>query len=215
MQNLLIPAEALVEFDDEPRILDVDLAERLGMTRGTNIRTVIAANKDELEMHGNLHAVNANSNAEAYQYVDGFHSARENSLPVAHGQFSAPYGKPNNARGRPGKAYYLNEGQALVICALSRTPKAAQVRKLLIDVFMAYRQGKLVHVKEHRRSLPQRRRNQIQFSFEENLESVYASTDHESLIAGLMTRLQNLEIAAFGEPQNPRQIVPTGRIRGY
>lgn len=40
--------------------------------------------------------------------------------------------------------YYLNEGQALVICALSRTPKAAEVRKAIIEVFMAYRRGKLV-----------------------------------------------------------------------
>lgn len=181
MQNF-IARQSLIEFDDEPRIRDIELAERLELARDRDIRVVIANNRDELEAYGSLRVETAN--------------------PGAQG-------------GRPGKAYYLNEGQALVICALSRTPKAAQVRKLLIDVFMAYRQGKLVHVKEHRRSLPQRRRNQIQFSFEENLESVYASTDHESLIAGLMTRLQNLEIAAFGEPQNARQIVPTGRIRGY
>ncbi|MEH0291793.1 hypothetical protein V6R98_02280 [Agrobacterium sp. CCNWLW71] len=182
MLSTLIPTVSLIEFDDEPRIRDIELAERLDFKRPADIREIIARNRDELETYG------------------GFPCRTEN---------------PGTQGGRPGKAYYLNEGQALVICALSRTPKAAQVRKLLIDVFMAYRQGKLVHVKEHRRSLPQRRRNQIQFSFEENLESVYASTDHESLIAGLMTRLQNLEIAAFGEPQNARQIVPTGRIRGY
>ncbi|WP_237905007.1 hypothetical protein [Azospirillum brasilense] len=45
--------------------------------------------------------------------------------------------------GRPGKAYYLNEGQALVICALSRTPQAALVRRQIIEVFLAYRRGKL------------------------------------------------------------------------
>ncbi|MCH4543121.1 hypothetical protein [Ochrobactrum sp. A-1] len=61
---------------------------------------------------------------------------------------------PGKQGGRPGKAYYLNEGQALVICALSRTPKAAQIRKLIIDVFMDWRQGKLVHVKEHNRRPP-------------------------------------------------------------
>lgn len=58
--------------------------------------------------------------------------------------------------GRPGKAYYLNEGQALVICALSKTPRAAEVRKLIIDVFMAWRRGKTVHVQEHYRTAPQR-----------------------------------------------------------
>lgn len=45
-------------------------------------------------------------------------------------------------RGRPSNAYYLNEGQALVLCALSRTHKAAAVRKALIDLFMNYRAGK-------------------------------------------------------------------------
>jgi hypothetical protein len=45
--------------------------------------------------------------------------------------------------GRPGKTYYLNEGQALVICALSRTPKAAEIRKAIIEVFMAWRRGML------------------------------------------------------------------------
>lgn len=38
--------------------------------------------------------------------------------------------------------YWLNEGQALVICALSRTPKAAAVRKELIDVYLEYRRGR-------------------------------------------------------------------------
>ena len=45
--------------------------------------------------------------------------------------------------GRPGKEYWLNEGQALVICALSRTENAAKVRKVLIDVFMEHRRGQL------------------------------------------------------------------------
>ncbi len=43
--------------------------------------------------------------------------------------------------GSPTDEYLLNEGQALVICALSRTEMAAQVRRALIDVFMAFRKG--------------------------------------------------------------------------
>lgn len=64
--------------------------------------------------------------------------------------------KTTASGGRPGKAYYLNEGQALAICALSRTPAAAQVRKALIELFMAYRRGELktVHVREHYRRQP-------------------------------------------------------------
>ena len=52
--------------------------------------------------------------------------------------------------------YWLNEGQALVICALSRTPNAAAVRKALIDVYLEYRNGgkKVVPVKAHMRRAP-------------------------------------------------------------
>jgi hypothetical protein len=52
-------------------------------------------------------------------------------------------GANSGQRGRPAEEYLLNEGQALVVCALSRTPKAAEVRKQIIDVFMAWRAGEL------------------------------------------------------------------------
>ncbi|PWR24949.1 hypothetical protein [Zavarzinia aquatilis] len=45
--------------------------------------------------------------------------------------------------GRPGVEYWLTEGQALLICALSRTPVAAQVRRALIEVFMAFRRRQI------------------------------------------------------------------------
>lgn len=61
--------------------------------------------------------------------------------------------------GRPTSAYYLNEPQALLICMFSNTTRAAEVRKMLIDVFMEYRRGKAmpasqvkpVKVKAHER----------------------------------------------------------------
>ena len=81
----------------------------------------------------------------------------------AHGSFPCRAENPGAKGGRPASAYYLNEGQALVICALSRTEKAAEVRKQLIDVFRAYRAGflqpadhKPVPVVAHRRRLPTR-----------------------------------------------------------
>jgi len=46
-------------------------------------------------------------------------------------------------RGNDAKEYYLNEGQALLICALSKTKQAAKVRKALIDVFMQHRRGEM------------------------------------------------------------------------
>ncbi|WHS33224.1 hypothetical protein QLQ09_23495 [Brucella sp. NM4] len=57
-------------------------------------------------------------------------------------------------RGQPFSEYYLNEGQALLICMFAKTVAAAAVRKALIDVFMEYRRGKVgkpVHVREHDR----------------------------------------------------------------
>lgn len=56
------------------------------------------------------------------------------------------------AGGRPGTAYYLNEPQALLICMFANTAKAAQVRKMLIDVFMEYRRSQgMVKVQAHER----------------------------------------------------------------
>lgn len=136
--NDLIPVSNLTVISEEPRILDVDLGTRLGMAQPLNIRTMIAANRAELEMHGRV-----------------FTRAVKTS----------PKG------GRPTNSYYINEGQALVLCALSRTPIAAQIRKAIIDVFMAYRQGKVVQVKEHRRHKPH-------YSHEEECEidSAFVST---------------------------------------
>lgn len=42
-------------------------------------------------------------------------------------------------RGQPMAEYWLNEPQTLLVCALSRTPKAAEVRRELIRVFVAAR----------------------------------------------------------------------------
>lgn len=61
----------------------------------------------------------------------------------SHGVLSTAEITSTDAGGRPGKEYWLNEGQALVVCALSRTPAAAMVRKALIECFLAYRRGQL------------------------------------------------------------------------
>ncbi|MGA1831631.1 hypothetical protein [Rhizobium wenxiniae] len=171
MQDL-ISASDLTVMEDEPRIRDTDLAERLGFAAPRQVRELIERNRDELEAYGSL----------SYRTTN-----------------------PGKLGGRPGKAYYLNEGQALVICALSRTHKAAQVRKMLIDVFMAYRQGKLVHVQEHHRRKPSQRKA-MQFSYEENLSLIRAHEDHDFLLSGLMTRIQHLEMEVFGEHKHARLI---------
>lgn len=86
--------------DDEPCVLDTDLAKALGIKNPRAIRNeIIATNREELEGLGILSAV-----------------------PTKSGK-----------RGRPGTSYYLNEAQALLVCTLSRTPIAKQVRAELIE----------------------------------------------------------------------------------
>lgn len=109
--------------EGEPRIHDIILAERLGMSRPRDIRAnLIRPNIDELVSFGGLRETDAN--------------------PTAKG-------------GQPSKAYYLNEAQALLICMFSRTPAAADVRRQVIEVFMAWRTGKIVPVRSHARRPPQ------------------------------------------------------------
>lgn len=162
MHNL-IAVSKLTSFDDEPRVLDLDLATWLGFTYAPEIRRLIARNRDELETFGGLCCRDIN---------------------------------PGKQGGRPGKAYYLNEGQALVICALSKTPVAVAVRKALIEVFMAFRAGKVVHVSEHRRRLPNRNRAAA-IGYEGNLALLRAFAHKPDalleVMARILTRLDNLE----------------------
>ena len=55
-------------------------------------------------------------------------------------------------------AFYLNEAQALVICAVTRTSIAAHVRGEIIKVFMLWRAGRLHEVPTNRRLVPAERR---------------------------------------------------------
>ncbi|WGD31688.1 phage antirepressor KilAC domain-containing protein [Ancylobacter sp. WKF20] len=110
-------ALTIANIDNEPRVLDTDLAEKLGMARPRDIRKdLIAPHRAELETFGVLRAVSAKS--------------------------ADPLG-----RGRPSIAYYLNEEQALLVCLLSRTERAKQVRAEVIRVFTAWRRGELAPAK--------------------------------------------------------------------
>lgn len=48
---------------------------------------------------------------------------------------------PSRKGGRPQKGYYLNEHQATAICLWAETPKARAGRRLIIEVFTAWRKG--------------------------------------------------------------------------
>ncbi|WP_296988141.1 hypothetical protein [Thalassospira sp. UBA1131] len=63
----------------------------------------------------------------------------------SYGSLAVRHRKPQNARGggRPADEYWLNEAQALLICTFARTDRAAEVRRELIMVFLAWRRGSL------------------------------------------------------------------------
>lgn len=62
--------------------------------------------------------------------LEGFGILRE--VPTNTGQ-----------RGRPGRSFYLNEEQAVLVVMFSRTSKAAEARREVIRVFTAWRRGEL------------------------------------------------------------------------
>lgn len=127
-----LTANQLSIIHGEPRVFDLHLAACLGMSDPHKIRRTIERNRPELEMHGGVSVSDTKTLAAV----------------------SAPRAETSSKGGRPGRAYYLNEGQALVLCALSQTPKAAEIRKQIIDVFVAWRQGRTVPVKAHHRTPP-------------------------------------------------------------
>lgn len=62
-----------------------------------------------------------------------------------HGELSFQSGNSISGKGRvmASEEFYLNEAQALVVCMHAQTPQAVEVRAQIINVFLAYRHGKL------------------------------------------------------------------------
>lgn len=119
----------LTAIAGEPRVQDLDLAERLHMSNKYSVRNLIAQHRNELDMHGELVIRKTES----------------------------------KANGRPGRAFYLNEGQALTVCALARTPIAVDMRRVIIQGFVQWREeraaieaAKSVPVVAHARRPPSR-----------------------------------------------------------
>jgi hypothetical protein len=62
----------------------------------------------------------------------------------SHGRVCATVSQTSPQGGRPAEEYWLNEPQAILIAMFSRTERAAEVRHLIIEVFMAWRKGRLL-----------------------------------------------------------------------
>lgn len=61
-----------------------------------------------------------------------------------HGELFATVARKSGARGRPINSFYLNERQAYRLCMWSDAPNADAVQEQMVEVFFAWRHGKLV-----------------------------------------------------------------------
>lgn len=112
--NAIIPL-CIVEGDDEPRIRDLDVAEKLGFSRSRDFRKLVKNNLTELSRYGEIRATVTRN-------------GKINELTGA-------------GPGAPATVYMLNEQQALLMCMFSNTPKAADVREAVIKAYVEWRRG--------------------------------------------------------------------------
>lgn len=104
---------AEVDAEGEPRVRDIDLAERAGMAQPRNVRALIRANMEELQEHGRI--------------VERTRRVRSGSLAGS------------GAQEREVAEFWLNESQACALVMLLRTPKARELRVAVVRAFMAAR----------------------------------------------------------------------------
>jgi len=101
--------------EDEPRVRDTDLADRLGYKQPRMVRKLIG----RLIEIGEISDVLQRSTVERYE------------------------SRPNCWQEREVQEYWLTEEQALFVCMASKTQAAMQARKEVARVFMAARRGTL------------------------------------------------------------------------
>lgn len=112
----MIERSALTVIDGDARIADAHVQQVLGYARIADLHALIRQHADELSSYGEVFR-------------------RSAKKPGA-----------GSKGGRPTLTYYLNEAQATLICMFSRTERAVAARKLIIEVFSAWRTGQLASV---------------------------------------------------------------------
>lgn len=123
MSTVALRAEDLKVVRCEPRVGHDKLASILGFSRPKGVRRLVTRHYGELSGYGDVV-----------------------SAQVAATGAGLSAGAAASAGGRPGEVVYLNEAQALLVCMFARTNEAAAARKQIVEVFLAYRHGKLVPV---------------------------------------------------------------------
>lgn len=101
---------------DEPRVRDIDMAERSGLRQPRDIRKLIQRSRQELEEFGPL--------------VQRVHRTRYES-------------KPGKWQEREVAEFWLTEHQALAVLLQLRTPLARRARASMVRMFIAYHRGEL------------------------------------------------------------------------
>lgn len=109
------PLMAPEREDDEPRVRDVDLGERLGYDRERAIRDLIKRQRDKGEIPD----------------VHVRRTVRRTQMPTG------------GVRETVVEEFWLTEREALLVCSASDAPNAGTVRAALVDLFIAWRRGKL------------------------------------------------------------------------
>ncbi|NJS39817.1 MAG: hypothetical protein HC783_13280 [Rhodobacteraceae bacterium] len=79
----------------------------------------------------------------AVRHVHDLIRRNRDELEDYGGVFAHESKNPSAKGGRPITTYYLNEHQATAVCLWAETPKARAARKLIVEVFTAWRKGEL------------------------------------------------------------------------
>lgn len=79
----------------------------------------------------------------AVRHVHDLIRRHREELEDLGGVFAFVSKNPSPKGGRPVTAYFLNEHQATAVCLWAETPKARAARKLIVEVFTAWRKGQL------------------------------------------------------------------------
>ena len=191
-----ISTEDLRVLDDGPRVRDLRLAEALEFERPRDIRKLIERNTNELERYGVICATVA-QNAEGSSPRGVANSdevcctVQQNHPDTSEDEEATEPAK--RGRGRPGREYWLNEEQALLVSMLARTDKAADVREMLVRAFMAWRAA-------HRRRveggpIPVPPPADVAFHLQEQLPSVLLPPEDEAAPTDLMAKLAKVRTA--------------------
>lgn len=113
--SITINGWALDASTDEPRIRDVDLAERLGFAQPRDVRKLIR----RYEKSGDLSGVSMRATVARIEI------------------------RPGVFRNDTVNEYWLTEADALFVVTKSETPRANAITREVIDVFLAWRRGHL------------------------------------------------------------------------